>query len=103
MSHLITIEQAVEAVRSFLDRSNGQQVYPSAPYWVERIVDALRALPPAEATEEEVERVARAIYGGYWGQFATRYENEDRVLRTNCENAARAALAALKQPGGKER
>lgn len=48
----ITIEQAVAAVRSFLDRSKGQQVYPSAPYWVERIVDAIRALPPAEPTEE---------------------------------------------------
>lgn len=48
----ITIEQAVAAVRSFLDRSKGQQVYPSAPYWVERIVDAIRALPPAEPSDK---------------------------------------------------
>jgi hypothetical protein len=139
----------VAAVLSFLDRSKGQQVYPSAPYWVERIVDAIRALPPAEPsdkpsagclwcgceridweptdtadamalrclgcgrwtspslhdpptqrmaepTAEEVERVAMAIYAGYLAQNAERYENEGPVRRTNCENAARAAIAAMR-------
>lgn len=89
---LITIEQAVAAVRSFLDRSKGQQVYPSAPYWVERIVDAIRALPPAEPTEEEVERVTDALL--------PRHDYGDRK---EAEEDARAACAAMKQTSGKER
>jgi hypothetical protein len=88
---LITIEQAVAAVRSFLDRSKGKQVYPSAPYWVGRIVDAIRALPPAEPTELDVCRVGDAIA---WKM---------RDVRATPLDLARAAIAALKQPGGKER
>lgn len=91
----ITIEQAVEVVRKCSRTMLLGQV--------EVVVSALRALQPAEPTEQEVERVARAIYAGYLAQNAERYENEGPVRRTNCENAARAAIAAMKQTSGKER
>ena len=97
----ITIEQAVAAVRSFLDRSKGQQVYPSAPYWVGRIVDAIRALPPAEPTEEDVERVAAVIFNKVQVMSHRDYQAQDGY--DGWRTVARAAIAAMKQPGGRER
>lgn len=84
---LIDVEQAVEAVEEIESRWPGPLV---AMIPKRDAIIALRALPPAEPTAEEVERVRRVIADSRdlgWGEAKT----------------ARAAIAAMKQNGGKER
>lgn len=56
------------------------------------------ASEPRAVNEDAVERVARAIYSGYWGVWAKDFDRESAELRGSCVRAARAAIAALGDP-----
>lgn len=87
MTRLITIEQAVEAVERVHAEAEAGDGCFSRP----DLIAALRAIPPAEPTEEEVGRVTKAVF------------DNCVITKEGCRKIARAAIAALKQPGGKER
>lgn len=99
---MITIEQAVEAVR----KHGCRDPVHNGP--CEAIIAALRAIPPAEPTEEEVERVAMAILAEAHYEGSEQAAQMDlgempRMQYARWIRMARAAIAAMKQPGGKER
>lgn len=101
---MITIEQAVEAVRTAIPDAGDIWQDPIDGVHAMRMaaIAALRALPPAEATEEEVERVARAVYTE--DEVMECLTPESRVpwdaltddWRNHWRTVARAAIAAMR-------
>lgn len=78
---LITIEQAVEVVRrTWAERAETVGDRPT----LDELLAAMNAIQPAEPTEEEVERAARAV----WSLFS-------KGTPTN-EDIARSAIAAMR-------
>lgn len=92
MTRLVDIEQAVEAVRAMVWADPHD---PGKREMISRadVEDALRALPPAEATEEEMERMADAIYRCDGSSYCFGANDEDE--REPYMAKARAAWAAL--------
>lgn len=96
---LITVEQAVQAVERVARRPDSVADF----VWLSDAVDALRALPPAEPSEAEVERVARAVYTE--DEVMECLTPESRVQwdaltndwRDHWRNIARAAIAAMRK------
>jgi hypothetical protein len=88
MSHLITVEQAVAVVNS---------VYKRACHSRDYIIHGLRALPPAEPTAKEVERVARALYEVDKREGDCEWnELDDEGVRDDYRPMAEAAIAAMR-------
>lgn len=86
MTRLIDVKRAVGAVRSVFTRYYDNPSQQS-------IIAALCSLPPAKATEEEMERMADAIYRCDGSSYCFGANDEDE--REPYMAKARAAWAAL--------
>lgn len=91
MTHLITIEQAVEAVNRCTQAAGGLAVEDDV---LDRACAALRSMPPAEPTEEDVERVAAVIFNKVQVMSHRDYQAQDGY--DGWRTVARAAIAAMR-------